>query len=72
MKPRHANLHTYVEELGDHALDQMSKSKSAAKLRVRSLPALCADLADFRQFHQEDEQRNEQKHPCFECVESTP
>src|SRR5580658_3492388 len=58
-----ANLRSYVEELGDYALNQMSKGKSAAKLRVRSLQDLCTGLADFRQFRQEGEQRNQQKNP---------
>src|ERR1700691_3173857 len=58
-----ANLCPYVEELGDYALNQMSKGKSTAKLRGRRLQALCTGLADFRQFREEGEQRNQQKNP---------
>src|ERR1700683_5630729 len=58
-----AHLRPYVEELGDYALNQMSKGKSTAKLRVRRLQTLCTGLAYFRQFRQEGEQRNQQKNP---------
>ena len=38
----YANLRAYVEELGDHALDQMPKGKGAAQLRFRGVEAFNA------------------------------
>ena len=57
----YTNLRADVEELRDHALDQVRKGESAAELRVRVLEAIRAGFANLGQFRQEDEQRNEQE-----------